>query len=266
MSKMLFIYARSVQYRDRMLWLLSGVLVTLLMLLNCLMTYTVASSYDGGSIERVSYSYLYSFSGRVGYIIPLTISSYLTTAMLRSSQSVRVYILLLDKRRTFGALMWEIVLFGGALGSLVTVLNHLMSALILMLCQQPMELFVGNQIFPSFRMLALQWVWALIGAGLGFIFTNIAVLMSLVLTFSLFVEPAISAASNRSQSLMSFTKWLLGPLNWSSSWDAGAGTASIRAAIGLPGNLALVVMFLYSLIIGSMGYFFFMRRPLNYRN
>lgn len=266
MNATLFVYTSAVQYRDRLLWLLSGVLVTFLTLLNSLITYTVASSYSGQTIERVSYSYLYSFSGRVGYIIPLTISAYLTTAVLRTSQSVRVHMLGLDKGSTFGALMWSSILLSGALGSIATVLNHLISALILALCHQPTELFTGTQIAPSLRMLALQWAWASIGAGLGFIFNNIAVLMSLLLTFSLFVEPAISAASNRSQSLMSVTRWLLGPLNWSASWDAGAGSAVIRAAIGLPGNLAIAVMVLYGLAISVTGYLFFMRRPLSYRN
>ncbi|SPT54205.1 Uncharacterised protein [Actinomyces bovis] len=262
----LSVYARSVQYRDRLLWLLAGVLMVFMLVLNLLMTYVVASSYSGETIERVSYSYLYSFSGRIGYVIPLAISAYLTTAVLRSSQSVRVHLLALDKRSTFGALIWSSVLFGGIFGSLVAVLNHLLSALVLALCHQPIELFTLAQIVPSFRMLALQWVWALIGAGLGFVFNNIAVVMSLLLVFSLFVEPTISAASNRSQSLMSFTKWLFGPLNWASSWDAGAGTAGVRAAIGLPGNLALIVMIFYGLIIGAVGYCFFMRRPLRYRN
>lgn len=262
----LSVYARSVQYHDRLLWLVSAVLTVFMLTLNLLITYAIASGDSGETIERVSYSYLYSFSGRVGYILPLAISAYLTTAVLRSSQAVRVHLLALDKRCTFGALIWSSVLFSGVLGSLVTVLNHLISALTLAACHQPIELLIKAQIVPSLRMLVLQWVWAVMGAGLGFIFNNMTVVMSLLLVFSLFVEPTISAASDRSQYLMYFTKWLLGPLNWATSWDAGAGTANVRAAIGLPGNLALAVMILYGIFIGVIGYCSFMRRPLRYRN
>lgn len=255
-------YACAVQYRDRMLWILSAVLVVAVVLLNSLITYMVVFGYEGQTIERVSYSYLYSFSGRVGYIIPLSLSAYLTTASLRSGQAVRVYLLGSSKNKTFEALSFSSLLFGGIVGTAVVIINHFASALILVVSQHPVELFSSNQILPSIRMVMLQWIWALIGGGLAFLINNIAVLMSLILTFSLFVEPTLSAASNRSQSLMSLTKWLPGPINWSSSWDAGAGTASVRTAIGLPGNVALTVMLAYALVVGAMGYLFFIRRSL----
>ncbi|EEZ90380.1 hypothetical protein HMPREF0578_1994 [Mobiluncus mulieris 28-1] len=111
-------------------------------------------------------------------------------------------------------------------------------------------------------MIALQWIWALLGAGLGFIIRNLAILTGIILTYALFIEPTLSAVSNQSQSLMSFTKWLPGPLNWASSWDAGAGSASIRAAIGLPGNYAVAVMLIYAVLIFVFGYTQFRNRAL----
>lgn len=262
MRMTVFRYARMVQYRDRSLLTLAITLVTILTLLSALISRTIASSYQGETIERVSYSYLYAFSGRTGYLLPLILSAYLVTASLSSCQSVRLYLLSSSKKIAFSAILLSSILFAGTVGTFSVIINHLISASILTLSNHPAELFISAQIIPLIRMVILHWCWAVFGAGLGFIINNIAILTSVVLAFSLFVEPTLSAASNRSQSLMSLTKWLPGPLNWASSWDGGAGSKIIRTAIGLPGNSALAVMCIYSIIIGVIGYYIFVHRSL----
>ena len=117
---------------------------------------------------------------------------------------------------------------------------------LLHLANQPSALFTSDQMSASLRILLLQWAWAILGSGFGIIIRNQTLLIGSVLAFSLFIEPTLSAASNRSQHLMYFTKWLPGPLNWACSWDAGAGNTNIKTAIGLPGTIALLTIFLYA--------------------
>lgn len=262
MNKKLLRYSIDVHWGDRLLLRLAIGVFLIFLILNALITKTIASGYDGEAVERVSYSYIYSFSGRVCYILPLVLSAYIVTSSLRTGQIIRVRLLGGSNKEVFIALIIAAVTFGGALGSLLAICNHLISAFILSAYGNPAELFIYRQLAPSFRILALQWSWAFIGAGLGVIIRNQSVLIGAVLTFALFVEPAISAASNNSQSLMSVTKWLPGPLNWATSWDGGAGTATIRAAIGLPGPWALLVMVLYSVVTCCLAYYFFSKRPL----
>ena len=262
MRALLFRYACAVQYRDYLLWGLVSVLLVTFTLLNGLITHAIALGYEGEAVERVSYSYLYSFSGRVGYVQPLILSAYMTTASLTSRQAVRLCLLGGGKDNAFRVLWVSSVLFGGGVGSLGVVINHAVSAFFLYSTGYPTKVFADTQLEPSLRMIALQWIWALLGAGLGFIIRNLAILTGIILTYALFIEPTLSAVSNQSQSLMSFTKWLPGPLNWASSWDTGAGSASIRAAIGLPGNYAVAVMLIYAVLIFVFGYTQFRNRAL----
>ena len=262
MNKPLFRYTLYIHYNDQRLRLLTVALITCITILNALISKTIASSYSGETIERVSYSYLYSFSGRIGYIIPLILSAYITTSSIKSGQIIRVHLIGGSKDRAFQSLFFVATLCGGLVGDITTIINHAISVGMLHLANQPSALFTSDQRSASLRILLLQWAWAILGSGFGIIIRNQTLLISSVLAFSLFIEPTLSAASNRSQHLMHFTKWLPGPLNWACSWDAGAGNTNIKTAIGLPGTIALLTIFLYAGSIFSASYYCFTKRAL----
>lgn len=262
MNKGLVRYAQTVHWNDRLLIRLTIGVFLVFLFLDALIARTIASGYTGEAIERVSYSYIYSFPGRVGYILPLVLSAYIMTSSLRSGQVIRIRLLGATKKDVFLSLLLAAIMFAGLIGTLQVIVQQLTSAAILHFYGNPTNLFLSSQLFPSLRIILLQWCWAFIGAGLGVIIRNQAILIGIVLTFALFVEPAISAASNNSESLMSVTKWLPGPLNWASSWDGGAGNEAIRAVIGLPGPMAILVMMGYSLVACSFAYYLFSKRPL----
>lgn len=262
MNKRLVRYSQSVHWNDRLLIKLAIGVFLVFLLLDALITKTIASGYTGEAIERVSYSYIYSFPGRVGYILPLVLAAYIMTSSLRSGQVIRIRLLGGSKKDVFSSLLLAAVIFAGLIGTVQVIVHQLTSAAILHFYGNPANLFTSSQLFPTLRTILLQWCWALIGAGLGVIIRNQAILIGIVLTFALFVEPAISAASNNSESLMSVTKWLPGPLNWACSWDGGAGSAAIRAVIGLPGPIAILVMMGYSIVVCSIAYYLFSKRPL----
>ena len=262
MNKPLFRYTLYIHYNDQRLRLLTVALITCITILNALISKTIASSYSGETIERVSYSYLYSCSGRIGYIIPLILSAYITTSSIKSGQIIRVHLIGGSKDRAFQSLFFVATLCGGLVGDITTIINHAISVGMLHLANQPSALFTSDQMSASLRILLLQWAWAILGSGFGIIIRNQTLLISSVLAFSLFIEPTLSAASNRSQHLMHFTKWLPGPLNWACSWDAGAGNTNIKTAIGLPGTIALLTIFLYGGSIFSASYYCFTKRAL----
>lgn len=121
MNKPLFRYTLYIHYNDQRLRLLTVALITCITILNALISKTIASSYSGETIERVSYSYLYSFSGRIGYIIPLILSAYITTSSIKSGQIIRVHLIGGSKDRAFQSLFFAATLCGGLVGDITTI-------------------------------------------------------------------------------------------------------------------------------------------------
>ena len=66
-------YQMRLHYRSQRLRVVVCVLIVVLLGLDCVISHLVASGYEGSTVEDVSYGYVYSFGGRIGYIVPLEI-------------------------------------------------------------------------------------------------------------------------------------------------------------------------------------------------
>jgi CPA3 family monovalent cation (K+ or Na+):proton (H+) antiporter-3 mnhD subunit len=240
------VYQARLHYRDRRLRLAVCALVVVLLGLDCVITHLVASGYAGTEVEDVSYGYVYSFGGRVGYIVPLAVASLIVTSEYRSGQIARSIVILRGRDRAFAADVVTAALAGSVLGAVFATLAHLASGVVFALNGQESRFATPRHLAMYGGILALGVLWSAIGAGLAWLVRNQTAVIGGVLAFAIFIEPTISAAGNADPSVMRIVKWLPGPLNWAVSWPAGVGQETTRRAIGLAPCAALVVLAVYA--------------------
>ena len=240
------VYQARLHYRDRRLRLAVCALVVVLLGLDCVITHLVASGYAGTEVEDVSYGYVYSFGGRVGYIVPLAVASLIVTSEYRSGQIARSIVILRGRDRAFAADVVTAALAGSVLGAVFATLAPLASGAVFALNGQESRFATPRHLAMYGGILALGVLWSAIGAGLAWLVRNQTAVIGGVLAFAIFIEPTISAAGNADPSVMRIVKWLPGPLNWAVSWPAGVGQETTRRAIGLAPCAALVVLAVYA--------------------
>ena len=239
-------YQMRLHYRSQRLRVVVCVLIVVLLGLDCVISHLVASGYEGSTVEDVSYGYVYSFGGRVGYIVPLAVASLIVTSEYQSGQIARSIVILRGRGRAFAANVVAATLAGSVLGALFATLAHLVSGAMFALNSQDPRLATSRHLAMYSGILALGVLWSAIGAGLAWLVRNQTAVIGGVLAFAIFIEPTISAAGNADPSVMRIVKWLPGPLNWAVSWPAGVGQETTRRAIGLAPGAALVVLAMYA--------------------
>ena len=239
-------YQMRLHYRSQRLRVVVCVLIVVLLGLDCVISHLVASGYEGSTVEDVSYGYVYSFGGRVGYIVPLAVASLIVTSEYQSGQIARSIVILRGRGRAFAANVVAATLAGSVLGALFATLAHLVSGAMFALNSQDPRLATSRHLAMYSGILALGVLWSAIGAGLAWLVRNQTAVIGGVLAFAIFIEPTISAAGNADPSVMRIVKWLPGPLNWAVSWPAGVGQETTRRAIGLARGAALVVLAMYA--------------------
>ena len=239
-------YQMRLHYRSQRLRVVVCVLIVVLLGLDCVISHLVASGYEGSTVEDVSYGYVYSFGGRVGYIVPLAVASLIVTSEYQSGQIARSIVILRGRGRAFAANVVAATLAGSVLGALFATLAHLVSGAMFALNSQDPRLATSRHLAMYSGILALGVLWSAIGAGLAWLVRNQTAVIGGVLAFAIFIEPTISAAGNADPSVMRIVKWLPGPLNWAVSWPAGVGQETTRRAIGLAPGTALVVLAMYA--------------------
>ena len=239
-------YQMRLHYRSQRLRVVVCVLIVVLLGLDCVISHLVASGYEGSTVEDVSYGYVYSFGGRVGYIVPLAVASLIVTSEYQSGQIARSIVILRGRGRAFAANVVAATLAGSVLGALFATLAHLVSGAMFALNSQDPRLATSRHLAMYSGILALGVLWSAIGAGLAWLVRNQTAGIGGVLAFAIFIEPTISAAGNADPSVMRIVKWLPGPLNWAVSWPAGVGQETTRRAIGLAPGAALVVLAMYA--------------------
>ena len=227
-------YQMRLHYRSQRLRVVVCVLIVVLLGLDCVISHLVASGYEGSTVEDVSYGYVYSFGGRVGYIVPLAVASLIVTSEYQSGQIARSIVILRGRGRAFAA------------NVVAATLAHLVSGAMFALNSQDPRLATSRHLAMYSGILALGVLWSAIGAGLAWLVRNQTAVIGGVLAFAIFIEPTISAAGNADPSVMRIVKWLPGPLNWAVSWPAGVGQETTRRAIGLAPGAALVVLAMYA--------------------
>ena len=239
-------YQMRLHYRSQRLRVVVCVLIVVLLGLDCVISHLVASGYEGSTVEDVSYGYVYSFGGRVGYIVPLAVASLIVTSEYQSGQIARSIVILRGRGRAFAANVVAATLAGSVLGALFATLAHLVSGAMFALNSQDPRLATSRHLAMYSGILALGVLWSAIGAGLAWLVRNQTAVIGGVLAFAIFIEPTISAAGNADPSVMRIVTWLPGPLNWAVSWPAGVGQETTRRAIGLAPGAALVVLAMYA--------------------
>ena len=239
-------YQMRLHYRSQRLRVVVCVLIVVLLGLDCVISYLVASGYEGSTVEDVSYGYVYSFGGRIGYIVPLAVASLIVTSEYQSGQIARSIVILRGRGRAFAANVVAATLAGSVLGAFFATLAHLVSGAMFALNSQDPRLATSRHLAMYSGILALGVLWSAIGAGLAWLVRNQTAVIGGVLAFAIFIEPTISAAGNADPSVMRIVKWLPGPLNWAVSWPAGVGQETTRRAIGLAPGTALVVLAMYA--------------------
>mgnify|MGYP000920667429 FL=1 len=239
-------YQMRLHYRSQRLRVVVCVLIVVLLGLDCVISHLVASGYEGSTVEDVSYGYVYSFGGRVGYIVPLAVASLIVTSEYQSGQIARSIVILRGRGRAFAANVVAATLAGSVLGALFATLAPLVSGAMFALNSQDPRLATSRHLAMYSGILALGVLWSAIGAGLAWLVRNQTAVIGGVLAFAIFIEPTISAAGNADPSVMRIVKWLPGPLNWAVSWPAGVGQETTRRAIGLAPGAALVVLAMYA--------------------
>ena len=239
-------YQMRLHYRSQRLRVVVCVLIVVLLGLDCVISHLVASGYEGSTVEDVSYGYVYSFGGRIGYIVPLAVASLIVTSEYQSGQIARSIVILRGRGRAFAANVVAATLAGSVLGALFATLAHLVSGAMFALNSQDPRLATSRHLAMYSGILALGVLWSAIGAGLAWLVRNQTAVIGGVLAFAIFIEPTISAAGNADPSVMRIVKWLPGPLNWAVSWPAGVGQETTRRAIGLAPGTALVVLAMYA--------------------
>ena len=239
-------YQMRLHYRSQRLRVVVCVLIVVLLGLDCVISHLVASGYEGSTVEDVSYGYVYSFGGRIGYIVPLAVASLIVTSEYQSGQIARSIVILRGRGRAFAANVVAATLAGSVLGALFATLAHLVSGAMFALNSQDSRLATSRHLAMYSGILALGVLWSAIGAGLAWLVRNQTAVIGGVLAFAIFIEPTISAAGNADPSVMRIVKWLPGPLNWAVSWPAGVGQETTRRAIGLAPGAALVVLAMYA--------------------
>jgi len=239
-------YQMRLHYRSQRLRVVVCVLIVVLLGLDCVISHLVASGYEGSTVEDVSYGYVYSFGGRIGYIVPLAVASLIVTSEYQSGQIARSIVILRGRGRAFAANVVAATLAGSVLGALFATLAHLVSGAMFALNSQDPRLATSRHLAMYSGILALGVLWSAIGAGLAWLVRNQTAVIGGVLAFAIFIEPTISAAGNADPSVMRIVKWLPGPLNWAVSWPAGVGQETTRRAIGLAPGAALVVLAMYA--------------------
>jgi CPA3 family monovalent cation (K+ or Na+):proton (H+) antiporter-3 mnhD subunit len=239
-------YQMRLHYRSQRLRVVVCVLIVVLLGLDCVISHLVASGYEGSTVEDVSYGYVYSFGGRVGYIVPLAVASLIVTSEYQSGQIARSIVILRGRGRAFAANVVAATLAGSVLGALFATLAHLVSGAMFALNSQDPRLATSRHLAMYSGILVLGVLWSAIGAGLAWLVRNQTAVIGGVLAFAIFIEPTISAAGNADPSVMRIVKWLPGPLNWAVSWPAGVGQETTRRAIGLAPGAALVVLAMYA--------------------
>lgn len=239
-------YQMRLHYRSQRLRVVVCVLIVVLLGLDCVISHLVASGYEGSTVEDVSYGYVYSFGGRIGYIVPLAVASLIVTSEYQSGQIARSIVILRGHGRAFAANVVAATLAGSVLGALFATLAHLVSGAMFALNSQDPRLATSRHLAMYSGILALGVLWSAIGAGLAWLVRNQTAVIGGVLAFAIFIEPTISAAGNADPSVMRIVTWLPGPLNWAVSWPAGVGQETTRRAIGLAPGTALVVLAMYA--------------------
>lgn len=239
-------YQMRLHYRSQRLRVVVCVLIVVLLGLDCVISHLVASGYEGSTVEDVSYGYVYSFGGRIGYIVPLAVASLIVTSEYQSGQIARSIVILRGRGRAFAANVVAATLAGSVLGALFATLAHLVSGAMFALNSQDPRLATSRHLAMYSGILALGVLWSAIGAGLAWLVRNQTAVIGGVLAFAIFIEPTISAAGNADPSVMRIVTWLPGPLNWAVSWPAGVGQETTRRAIGLAPGTALVVLAMYA--------------------
>lgn len=230
-----------------------------------LVSWAVVSGYESEDIEPISYSYLYSFSGRVGYIVPLLIAGFIVVSEWKSGQLLRTQILTRNRTKTFTSVALAAQTIAGVASIIVLFICFTVTGCLITLGGHDPLFFTPTQLLIVLRIALLHVLWASVGIGLGFMFRSQSLLVGVVLSFAIFIEPTISAISNRSQVIMDVTKWLPGPLNWSISWNADVGNVGVQTAIGLRWYYAIVVMGVYTLALNLIAYMIVTKRDIERR-
>jgi len=135
-------------------------------------THLVASGYAGTEVEDVSYGYVYSFGGRVGYIVPLAVASLIVTSEYRSGQIARSIVILRGRDRAFAADVVTAALAGSVLGAVFATLAHLASGAVFALNGQESRFATPRHLAMYGGILALGVLWSAIGAGLAWLVRN----------------------------------------------------------------------------------------------
>lgn len=249
-------YSFMVHIHDRRLRLVGILLIVALLGLCGVISFLVSSGYNGSAIEDVSYSYMYSFSGRVGYVFPLIVSALVVSSEFRSGQIARSIIGYGSRTRAFLASTVSGTTIGFFSGIVLLTAAYGITSAMVVISGHRLELFENNY-FPMYlRTVLLMALWAWLGAGLAWLFKNQTVVIAGVLAFAVFIEPTVSAAGNASDTVMSIVRWLPGPLNWSIAWPTTVGSGEIQRAIGLEWWQSGAIMLFYAVALAAVTYVF----------
>ena len=139
-------YQMRLHYRSQRLRVVVCVLIVVLLGLDCVISHLVASGYEGSTVEDVSYGYVYSFGGRVGYIVPLAVASLIVTSEYQSGQIARSIVILRGRGRAFAANVVAATLAGSVLGALFATLAHLVSGAMFALNSQDPRLATSRHL------------------------------------------------------------------------------------------------------------------------
>ncbi len=249
-------YSLSLHLHDRRLRLI-GILLGIALLTLCgVISFLISSGYNGSEIEDVSYSYMYSFTGRVGYILPLIVGALVVSSEFHSGQMARTVVSFGSRTRAFIATTASSISIGAVLGLIFLLAAFLVSTVVVSATGHRFVAFDPEYVTMFLRTAILVALWAGMGAALAWIIRNQTVVIAGVLAFAVFIEPTISAAGNGSASVMAIVKWLPGPLNWSISWPSSAGSATVQRAISLEWWQSGLVMIVYVVVLTVLAYLY----------
>lgn len=153
-------YSLSLHLHDRRLRLI-GILLGIALLTLCgVISFLISSGYNGSEIEDVSYSYMYSFTGRVGYILPLIVGALVVSSEFHSGQMARTVVSFGSRTRAFIATTASSISIGAVLGLIFLLAAFLVSTVVVSATGHRFVAFDPEYVTMFLRTAILVALWA----------------------------------------------------------------------------------------------------------